>query len=214
MTGEEHQARLAICELGASLFDRGLTAGSSGNLSVRLADGFLITPTNSSLGRLDPDRLSRLDVEGNSVAGDPPSKEVPLHLAAYSSRPEAKAVVHLHSPYSVVVSMLVGTDPGCALPPLTAYYVMRVGRVPVVPYFAPGDPAVAYEVKALMTAHRAVLLANHGSVVAGSSLEDAVYAAEELEATGQLLLLAAGRPIKVLTPLQLSELNERFGAVW
>ena len=171
---EETHIRDEICRVGASLFDRGLTAGSSGNISVRLADGgWLMTPTNISLGALEPARLSRLDATGRLISGDQPTKEAFLHLSMYGERKDAAAVIHLHSSHATAVSILRDVDPNDVLPALTVYYVMRVGRLPLVPYFAPGDPDLAHAVRALASNHHAVLLANHGPVVAGTSLANA-----------------------------------------
>lgn len=186
--------REAICRLGQSLFDRGLTHGAAGNISVRTVDGgLLVTPTNVSLGRLDPATLSRFDAVGRLVEGAAPTKEMPLHAALYASRAGAGAIVHLHSVHSVAVSMLPEIDPADALPPLTAYYLMRVGRTALLPYFRPGDPAIAAAIEALGGRYGAILLANHGPVVAGADLEAAVAATEELEATARLHLLLHGR---------------------
>lgn len=203
-------ARDAICRLGRSLFDRGLTFGSSGNISVRLGDGWLMTPTNVRLGDLDPARLSRLDDAGRHVAGDPPTKETFLHLGMYRRRPAARAVVHLHSTWSVAVSILADVDPDDVLPPLTAYYVMRVGRLPLVPYYRPGDPALGAAVEALADRHHAVLLANHGPVVAGSDLDAAANAIEELEETAKLHLLLRGLPVRPLTGAQVADVRQHF----
>src|SRR6202023_516440 len=134
----EATLREEMCRLGASLFARGLTFGSAGNISVRLEDGWLMTPTNVSLGRLDPARLAKLDAAGKLVSGEPPTKETFLHRAMYEERPQDSAVVHLHSTYSVAVSCLAEVDSADVLPPITAYYVMRVGRLPLVPYHPPG----------------------------------------------------------------------------
>ena len=202
--------RERIVLLGKSLYDRGLTFGSSGNISVRLADGWLMTPTNSCLGRLDPARLAKLDQAGNLVAGDPPTKEDFLHRVMYQERPETAAVVHLHSTHSVAVSCLADVDPDDVLPPITAYYVMRVGRLPLVPYFAPGDRALAEAVRERAGRHHAVLLANHGPVVAGNSLEAAVYATEELEETAKLWLMLRGAAIRPLTPQQVGALRAQY----
>jgi ribulose-5-phosphate 4-epimerase/fuculose-1-phosphate aldolase len=190
----EAAARRRLVELGRSLYERGLAAGTSGNLSVRLpgADGFLLTPTNVSLGWLDEQRLSRLDAEGHHVGGDPPTKEAPLHLAVYAHRPDAAAVAHLHSTHAVAVSCLDGLDPADVLPPLTAYYVMRVGRLPLVPYYPPGAAGLAAAVATNAAGGPAVLLANHGPVVAGIDLDGAVAAIEELEETARLFLLLRG----------------------
>lgn len=207
------QAREAICRVGESLFSRGLTFGSTGNISVRLASGgWLMTPTNASLGALDPARLSEFDVEGRHVGGDPPTKEQKLHFAMYDKRANAGAVVHLHSTCSVAVSLLEGIDPENVLPPLTAYFVMRVGQLPLVPYFAPGDSGLAEAVGGLAGRHHAVLLANHGPVVAGTSLANAQYATEELEETARLYLLVGERRIRALTAEQVAELRRRFPA--
>jgi ribulose-5-phosphate 4-epimerase/fuculose-1-phosphate aldolase len=202
--------RDAICRVGKSLFDRGLTAGSTGNISVRLDDGsMLMTPTNASLGDLDPARLSLLDAAGNPVSGDRPTKEAFLHRCMYCEREGAGAVVHLHSTHSVAVSILAGTDPDDVLPPLTAYYVMRVGRLPLVPYFPPGDAALAEAVKAKAGENHALLLANHGPVVAGATLAEAQYAVEELEETAKLFLMLSDRAIRPLTPEQADALRLR-----
>lgn len=205
--------REQICLFARSLFERGLTAGSSGNISLRLPDGgWLMTPTNASLGFLDPARLSKLDADGRLVDGDPPSKEIPLHRALYDTRDSAGAIVHLHSVHSVAVSMLPEIDPASVLPPLTAYYVMRVGDTALVPYYRPGDPEVAGAIKGLAGRYASVLLANHGPVVAGASLEAAVYATEELEETARLYLLLRGLNPRLLTAAQVDDLVARLGA--
>jgi len=207
----ESKAREAICRLGASLFARGLTFGSSGNISARLDDGWLMTPTNVALDALDPGRLSRLDGSLRLLSGDPPTKESVLHSVMYQERPEAGAVVHLHSTHSVAVSVLADVDAADVLPPLTAYYVMRVGRLPLVPYFAPGDAALAEAVRPLAGKHHAVLLANHGPVVAGSSLSAAAAAIEELEETAKLHLLLQGHRTRPLTEAQVAALRAKYG---
>ena len=200
-----------VCRVGASLFQRGLTFGSTGNISVRHPDGgWLMTPTNASMGELDPARLSRLDDAGDLIAGDKPTKEAFLHRVMYSRRDTARAVVHLHSTHSVAVSCLHGIDPCNCLPPLTAYYVMRVGRLPLVAYHPPGDESLAFEVEKLAGEHHAVLLANHGPVVAGTSLDNAMYAAEELEETARLFLLLRNQAVNTLTPDQVEELRSRL----
>jgi 3-dehydro-4-phosphotetronate decarboxylase len=199
--------REAICTIGASIFTRGLTAGSSGNISVRTDEGWLMTPTNASLGRLDPERLSSLDRDGRLVSGDPPTKESFLHRVMYEERAQTGAVVHLHSTHSVAVSCLAEIDPADVLPPITAYYVMRVGRLPLVPYFRPGDMALAEAVRGFAGRNHAILLANHGPVVAGSNLGAAVDAIEELEETAKLYLLLRGAKTRYLTPAQVSELG-------
>ena len=206
----EAALREEICRLGASIYERGLTHGSTGNVSAKCDDGWLLTPTGSNLGRLDPARLSKLDWKGKLVSGDAPSKEAFLHLAMYEERARNAAVVHLHSTHSVAVSVLEGVDPADVLPPLTAYYVMRIGSLPLVPYYAPGDMALAQAVRGFAGKHHAVLLANHGPVVAGSSLEDAVYNAEELEETAKLFFLLSGRPTRYLEPAEIADLDAHF----
>jgi 3-dehydro-4-phosphotetronate decarboxylase len=203
----EASLREDICRLGSSMFSRGLTFGSAGNISVRLEDGWLMTPTNVSLGRLDPARLARLDAAGRLVSGDPPTKESFLHRAMYEERRQALAVVHLHSTHSVAVSALADVDAADVLPPITAYYVMRVGRLPLVPYHPPGDLTLADAVRKLAGRHHAVLLANHGPVVAGDSLDAAANAIEELEETAKLFLLLRGSKLSVLTPEQIAALK-------
>jgi ribulose-5-phosphate 4-epimerase/fuculose-1-phosphate aldolase len=206
----EQELREQIAEYGRSLFDRGLTSGSSGNLSARLADGILVTPTNSCLGRLDPARISKVDWSGRLLAGDKPSKESFLHLAMYRSRPNDHAIVHLHSTHSVAVSCLAEVDPANVLPPITAYYVMRVGQLPLIPYYPPGDQGLAGEVERVGRSSHALLLANHGPVVSAADLDSAVYAMEELEETARLHLLLLGKPTRFLTEEQCRELRRRF----
>ncbi len=207
---DENRMRDEICRVGLSMFQRGLTFGSTGNISVRLPDGgWLMTPTNASLGALDPARLSRFDAEGRLVEGDPATKEAFLHFCMYGQRRDASAVVHLHSTHSVAVSLLADVDPADVLPPLTAYFVMRVGRLPLVPYYPPGDETLARAVEKLAGRHHAVLLANHGPVVAGSSLANAQFATEELEETAKLFLMLRALPIRPLTPEQVDELRRR-----
>jgi ribulose-5-phosphate 4-epimerase/fuculose-1-phosphate aldolase len=200
----------ALCVLAKSMYDRGLTHGSTGNLSLRTDAGFLLTPTGSSLGALDPARLAVLDAAGRHVAGDAPTKEALLHLAMYRERPRDAAVVHLHATHSVAVSVLADVDPADVLPPLTAYYAMRIGTLPLLPYFAPGDAALAAAVGAVAGKHHAVLLANHGPVVSGTSLAAAADAIEELEATARLWLLLRGERVRTLTAEQVAEINRRY----
>jgi 3-dehydro-4-phosphotetronate decarboxylase len=196
-----------ISRFGKSIFDRGLTAGTSGNISVRIADGWLMTPTNSSLGDLDPATMSRLDADGKLTAGHEPTKEAFLHRAMYEMRSDCVAVIHLHSAHSVAVSCLADINQHNVLPPITAYYAMRIGTLPLIPYFRPGDLKLADAVRALAGKHHAVLLANHGPVVAGTSLEAAVGAIEELEETARLYLLLHGHKARYLTDEQLEELG-------
>jgi 3-dehydro-4-phosphotetronate decarboxylase len=207
---QDSKLRENICELGKSIYERGLTHGSTGNISARCADGWLLTPTGSNLGRLDPSRLSKLDWNGKHLSGDPPSKENFLHLAMYQEQARNQAVIHLHSTHSVAVSVLADLNPDNLLPPLTAYYVMRIGTLPLVPYYAPGDLALAEAVRSYAGRHHAMLLANHGPVVSGTSLSAAADAIEELEATAKLYLLLHGHRIRPLTPAQVAEVMRRY----
>jgi ribulose-5-phosphate 4-epimerase/fuculose-1-phosphate aldolase len=206
----ESAPREEIVRFGRSLFDRGLTAGSTGNISVRLDDGWLLTPTNACLGNLDPARLAKLDWQGRSISGDAPSKEAFLHRSLYEERRGAGAIVHLHSTHSAAVSCMGGLDHANCLPPLTAYFVMKIGRLPLVPYYRPGDPALGIAIKGLAGKHSAVLLANHGPVVSGNSLEAAVYATEELEETAKLFLLLRNTATSPLNNAQIEELKTVF----
>lgn len=199
-----------IAGFGKSIFERGLTFGATGNISVRVEDGWIMTPTGSTLGNLDPARLSKLDHTGHHIAGDTPTKEAFLHAGFYQARPKAGAIVHLHSTHSVAVSCLHDIDEQNVLPPLTAYYVMRVGSLPLIPYFPPGDLDLAKAVKEMASKHHAVLLANHGPVVAGKTLQDAVYATEELEETARLFLILQGHRTKSLNANQVAELKRQF----
>jgi ribulose-5-phosphate 4-epimerase/fuculose-1-phosphate aldolase len=208
----EHETRILLSELGSSLFARGFSVGSAGNISVCLPDGYLMTPTNSSLGRLDPERLSKLDSDFRHVGGDKPSKEVFMHRAFYQARADAGAVVHLHSTQATAVSCLPDVNPSNPIPPLTPYFVMRVGRcMPIVPYYRPGDPAMEPAINAAAKDARAVLLANHGPVVSGKTLTDAVYAAEELEEAAKLFLLLRGQSPRLLNDAQVDDLLATFG---
>ena len=207
---KDAQIKDDIVRLARSLFDRGLSFGSSGNISVRTQDGWLMTPAGSSMGSLDPERISRLDRDGNWLSGDQPTKESFLHMSMYGKRSKANVIVHLHSTHSVAVSCLHDIDTNNVLPPLTAYYVMRIGTLPLIPYFAPGDINLAKAVGEMASKHHAVLLANHGPVVAGTCLEDAVYATEELEETAKLFLLLRGHATKPLSETQVIDLKNKF----
>ncbi|HEY6839609.1 MAG TPA: 3-oxo-tetronate 4-phosphate decarboxylase [Chthoniobacterales bacterium] len=210
----ELKLRERIVAIGHSLYTRGLSPGSSGNISARLEDGWLLTPTNSCLGELDPALLSKLDWNGNLVSGAKPSKEYFLHLAMYQKRQQSGAIVHLHSSHAAAISCLDGLDPASCLPPITPYFVMRVGQLPLIPYFRPGDKALALEIAKHADKHAAVLLANHGPVVSGQDLDSAMYAMEELEETAKLILLLLGQKIRTLNKVQIQELCETFGARW
>ncbi|MFT0860630.1 aldolase [Ancylobacter sp. G4_0304] len=208
----EAKWRESICRFGRSLFERGLTPGSSGNISLRLDDGgWLVTPTNASLGFLDPERITRLDATGRLLSGDAPTKEIPLHAALYETRATARAIVHLHSTHSVALTMLPEIDPKAALPPMTPYYLMRCGHTALLPYYRPGDPAVADAIRGLAGRYSSVLLSNHGPVVAGETLEAAVFATEELEETARLYLLLRGLNPRYLSPGQVADLVKVFG---
>jgi ribulose-5-phosphate 4-epimerase/fuculose-1-phosphate aldolase len=208
----EPELRTLLCGLAASLFARGFSVGSAGNISARLEDGYLMTPTNSSLGRLEPERLSKLDRNFRHIDGDKPSKEVFMHRAFYQARADVGAVVHLHSTQATAVSCLPDVDQANPIPPLTPYFVMRVGRtMPIVPYYRPGDAAMEPAIHAAARDARAVLLANHGPVVSGRTLTDAVYAAEELEEAAKLFLMLRGQAPRLLTPGQVDDLLTTFG---
>jgi ribulose-5-phosphate 4-epimerase/fuculose-1-phosphate aldolase len=202
--------RAEIADLGASFFERGLTFGRTGNISVRLGDEILVTPTGSSLGRLDPEALSSIDTAGNHTGGAKPSKEAFLHAAVYRARPNAGAVVHLHSTHSVAVSCLADLNAEDVLPPLTAYYVMRVGRLALLPYHAPGDDSLESLAEKVAADNRAFLLANHGPVVAAADLASAADAVEELEETARLFLLLRGETTRPLTTSQVDALQRRY----
>ncbi|WP_305969012.1 MULTISPECIES: 3-oxo-tetronate 4-phosphate decarboxylase [unclassified Mameliella] len=207
---EQARIREQICLFAKSMFDRGLTCGSSGNISVRLEDGsVLVTPTGVSMGILDPARISHLDPQMRLLSGDAPTKETPLHAAFYETRAGTGAVVHLHSTHSVALSMLPETDPDDVLPPLTPYSIMKLGKVKLLPVFLPGDPAMGDAVRGLAGQRSAVLLANHGPVVAGKDLGAAVYAMEELEETAKLALLTRGLSPRMLPPEMIGRLRDK-----
>ncbi len=210
MARDEAELRRDMAHLGRSMFDRGLTPGASGNMSARLDDGFLVTPTGYMLGDLEADALSKIAPDGTHISGPKPTKESFLHKAVYESRPQTEAIVHLHSSYSVALSVMEEVDPEDVLPPITAYYVMRVGKLPLVPYFPPGDLDLAEAMRPVFKTHKACLLANHGPIVADKSLRDAVGSMEELEETAKLHLMLRGIPIRTLTPEQVRQLYERF----
>lgn len=213
---QEADTRELICTLARSMFERGLTSGASGNISVRLNDGtVLVTPTGSSFGNLDPALLTRFDSEFNYVDGKQATKELPLHRAFYETRAATTgAVVHLHSTHSVALSVLPEIDPDNVLPSITAYSVMRLGRVKLLPYFMPGDAAMANAVRGLAGKRSAVLLANHGPVVAGKDLEAAVYAMEELEETARLTLITRACNPNLLNKAQVNRIVDKFDVEW
>ena len=212
---EEARLREQICELARSMFDRGLTHGSTGNISARTSNGgLLVSPTGTSFGRLDPGRLSHFDTAGRLIGGDRPTKEMPLHSAFYDTRSSAGAVVHLHSSHSVAFSMLPGADPEDFLPPMTPYGIMKLGKVKLLPFFLPGDPAMGEAVRGLAGKRSAVMLANHGPVVAGKDVEAACNAVEELEQTAKLALLLRGADAQMLTPEQVQAVVTAFDVEW
>ncbi|MFY0617511.1 aldolase [Shimia sp.] len=212
---EETKAREDICQIAKSMFDRGLTCGASGNISLRLSDGrYLVTPTGSSMGFLDPSQISLMDENFRHLGGDKPTKEIPLHSAFYDTRSGTGAVVHLHSSHSVALSMLPDTDPDNVLPPLTPYGLMRLGKVKLLPFFLPGDAGMGDAVRGLAGKRSAVLLANHGPVVAAKDLWAATFAMEELEETAKLALLTRGMQPRQLTDAEVQTVIERFDIDW
>lgn len=213
MNPAELKAREDMARLCKSLFDRGFSVGTAGNVSVRLEDGILMTPTNVTLGDLVPERIAKIDLEGNHVAGDRPTKEVFLHQAFYETRPGAGAVVHLHSTWATALSCLSDVNPDDCVPPLTPYVVMRVGTVKLVPYIKPGDPKSGEMIRNLKGKYAAVLLGNHGPVVSGKNLFSAVCAAEELEETAKLLVALRGQETKLLSEEEVADLKTTFGTI-
>jgi len=197
------------------MFDRGLTGGSTGNISARTDDGgLLVSPTGTSFGRLDPARLARFDANGRFIDGDKPTKEMPLHSAFYDTRTTTGAVVHLHSCHSVALSMMPEVDPDNFLPPMTPYSIMKLGKVKLLPFFMPGDPAMGAAVRGFAGKRSAVMLANHGPVVAGTDVEAACNAIEELEDTAKLAMLMRGYDAKMLTAEQVNQVVSQFNVEW
>jgi 3-dehydro-4-phosphotetronate decarboxylase len=212
---EDFRLREQICTLAKSMFDRGLTHGSTGNISARTADGgLLVSPTGSSFGRLDPSRLSQFNVHGQHIGGDKPTKEMPLHSAFYDTRSQAGAVVHLHCCHAVAWSMMPDVTEDDFLPALTPYAIMQLGRVKLLPFFRPGDPAMGEAVRGLAGKRSAVMLANHGPVVAGRDVEAACNAIEELEATARLAMLMRGHHPRLLQAAQVQDIVRTFNVEW
>lgn len=204
----EQQLREEMLRIASSLFARGYATGSAGNLSLQLADGnLLVTPTGSNFASLNADRLAKVNPQGEWIGGDKPSKEIPFHLALYRNNPACKAVVHLHSAYATALSCLDNLNPDNAIRPFTPYLVMRMGKIPLVPYFRPGDQRIADHLAQLAAHHQGFLLANHGSVVCGASLQEAANNAEELEETAKLIFILADRPVRYLTADEIAELR-------
>lgn len=207
----EQALRVELCEWAKSMFMRGYSSGGAGNISAKLPDGsIIVTPTNSSFGDLIPERLSKLDAKGNWIDGDKPTKEVSMHMAMYEQRPDCQAVVHLHSPWLTALSCLENVDKTNCLPPITPYYVMRVGQLPLVEYLPPGDPKIGEEIAKLAKTHSAVLLSNHGPVVGGTTLRQAFFNAEELEDTARLYITLLPLGFKTLTDADVQELKNRY----
>ncbi|MBU2868732.1 3-oxo-tetronate 4-phosphate decarboxylase [Pacificibacter marinus] len=211
----ESRLREQICVLAKSMFDRGLTGGSTGNISARTQDGgLLVSPTGTSFGRLDPATLSRFDAKGVLIGGDQPTKEMPLHSAFYDTRSSAGAVVHLHSCHSVALSMLPDVDPDNFIPPVTPYAIMKLGKVKLLPFFLPGDPAMGQAVRGLAGKRSAVMLANHGPVVAGKDIEAACNAIEELEESAKLAFMLRSMKTNILTDQQVKNVVQKFDVEW
>jgi len=211
----DNDLREQICLLAKSIFDRGLTGGSTGNISARTEDGgLLVSPTGTSFGRLDPARLSLFNSKGVQIDGDKPTKEMPLHAAFYDTRSTAGAVVHLHSCHSVALSMTPDVNEDNFLPPLTPYGIMKLGKVKLLPFFLPGDPAMGEAVRGLAGKRSAVMLANHGPVVAGKDVEAACNAIEELEDTARLAMLLRGVEARMLSQQDVQALVTKFDVEW
>lgn len=207
----EKQLREDMVRYARSMFERGYSSGGAGNISLKLPDGnILATPTNSSFGDLDAEALSKVTMEGALLSGQKASKEVLMHLAMYRQRPQCGGIVHLHSPWLTALSCLPSIDPENALPPITPYYVMRVGKLPVVPYIRPGSPLIAEHVEKLAGEHNAILLANHGPIISGKNIREAVFNAEELEETARLYFMLKPFGMNTLSTENVDELNATF----
>ncbi|MDE1513986.1 MULTISPECIES: aldolase [Vibrio] len=206
----EQQLREQMVSLARSMFERGYATGGAGNLSLKLPNGLVLaTPTGTSLGRLVAEDLSVVDEDGNHISGHKPSKEVAFHLAIYRNNSKCNAIVHLHSTYLTALSCLEGIDTANAIKPFTPYFVMRIGELPVIPYFRPGDPKIAQELAQRAGDFRAFLLANHGSVVTGTDFVDAVDNAEELEETAKLAFILKDSHIRYLADHDIQDLKGR-----
>jgi ribulose-5-phosphate 4-epimerase/fuculose-1-phosphate aldolase len=212
-TSNEAKVREEICVVGASLYTRGYTVGSAGNISARLDDGWLITPTDACLGRLDPADIAKVDLAGNAVSGGRPSKTLALHRGVYARNAETRGIVHTHSTHLVALTLAGVWSEADVLPPITPYYVMKVGHVPLIRYRRPGDPEVAAQIAALADKVRGVLLERLGPVMWERSVSQASYALEEFEETARLWLMSNPRPAS-LDEASLEELRTVFGARW
>ncbi|GAC1421922.1 MAG: aldolase [Candidatus Velthaea sp.] len=206
----DRATRKEMCRLGERLVKRGLVHGTTAHISVRTADGYLVTPTGCALDRLEPADITQLTAAGVRVRGLEPTKEAHVHLAMYDARPSARAIVHTHSHHCVALTLVPDINVEDALPPLTPYYVMRVGYAPIVPYYPPGDPELAGAVRRYSEGRRALLLAHHGPIVAGTSLEDAAAVLEELEEAARLFLLVRDRAYRTLDAGAVTYLRERY----
>ncbi len=207
MSGEERRAREELIEAARAIASLGLSHGSSGNISVRVGERILVTPTGSSLARIGPDDLPEIGADGEHLGGPKPSKEAFLHAAVLRARPDDRAVVHTHSTHAAAVSCLDGLDPDDAISPLTAYFAMKVGRVPLLPYHAPGDEALGPVAARAAAGCAVLLLSNHGPIAAARSLETAIERVEELEETARIMIMLGGRPTRPLGPEQLAALG-------
>jgi 3-dehydro-4-phosphotetronate decarboxylase len=212
-TSDEAKIREEICVTGASLYERGYAVGAAGNISARLSDGWLITPTDACLGRLDPARIAKVNLDGVPVSGDRPSKTLALHRGIYSHNHSARGIVHTHSTNLVALSLEGVWSEADILPPITPYFVMKVGHVPLIRYRHPGHPSVAHEVAEVANRVRAVLLERLGPVVWERSVSHAAFALEELEETARLWRISNPRPLP-LDAIALEELHSVFGARW
>ncbi len=211
MTDAVSRALTELCEIGASLFARGLAFGSTGNLSVRIDDRIWITPTGASLRKLAPEGLACLDRAGQPINDAHASKEAPFHLAIYTARPDVEAVVHLHSPNAVMLACLADLAEERPLPILTPYYVMRVEPLRVVPYLAPGSPQLADAVGEAAATANVLLLRNHGVIAVDQTLGAAADRAEDLEESARLHFALRGLPTRELTETEIAELRTRYG---
>jgi ribulose-5-phosphate 4-epimerase/fuculose-1-phosphate aldolase len=209
----EQQLREEICTVGASLYARGYTVGSAGNISARLEDGWLITPTDACLGRLTPEAIAKVSKDGTWVSGDKPSKTLELHRQVYDRNPSVNGVVHTHSSALVALTLNGVWSNDDILPPLTPYQVMKAGRIPLIAYQRPGSPDVAEQVAQWALRVRGVMLERLGPVVWESSVSKASFALEELEETAKLWMMSNSKPAP-LDEQAIEELRSTFGAKW
>jgi len=210
---DENACRNEICEIGRDLYGRGHTAGSAGNISARLPDGWLITPTDVCLGRLTPDGIAKVDLDGKWVSGPKPSKTVVLHRSIYERRPDCNGIIHTHSTHLVALTLAGVFSADAIMPPITPYQVMKIGRVPLIAYERPGSPKAAARVAGLATSVQGVMLERLGPVVWGATVTKASDALAELEETARLWLLTNPRPA-ALSEAALLEIAEVFGVRW